>query len=49
MVAGEGSQPGSDKLAVGSVIGVASLSLGMPIELEVIFEVTDSCGGNEGI
>ena len=29
---------GSDKLAVRSVIGVASLTLGMPIELEVIFE-----------
>src|SRR5580692_11203541 len=32
---------GSDKLAVRLVIGVASLPLGMPIELEVIFEVTD--------
>jgi enamine deaminase RidA (YjgF/YER057c/UK114 family) len=30
---------GSDKLAVRSVIGVASLPLGMPIELEVIFEI----------
>jgi enamine deaminase RidA (YjgF/YER057c/UK114 family) len=30
---------GSDKMAVRSVIGVASLPLGMPIELEVIFEV----------
>ena len=30
---------GSDKLAVRLVIGVASLPLGMPIELEVIFEV----------
>ena len=30
---------GSDKLAVRSVIGVASLTLGMPIELEVIFEI----------
>ncbi len=30
---------GGDKLAVRSVIGVASLPLGMPIELEVIFEV----------
>lgn len=32
---------GNDKMAVRSVIGVASLPLGMPIELEVIFEVTD--------
>ena len=32
---------GSDKLAVRLVIGVASLPLGMPIELEVIFEVAD--------
>ena len=31
---------GSDKLAVRLVIGVASLPLGMPIELEVIFEVS---------
>ncbi len=31
---------GSDKLAVRLVIGVASLPLGMPIELEVIFEIT---------
>ncbi len=30
---------GSEKLAVRSVIGVASLPLGMPIEVEVIFEV----------
>ena len=30
---------GSDKLAVRLVIGVASLPLGMPIELELIFEV----------
>ena len=30
---------GSDKTAVRMVIGVASLPLGMPIELEVIFEV----------
>jgi enamine deaminase RidA (YjgF/YER057c/UK114 family) len=30
---------GSGKLAVRSVIGVASLALGMPIELEVIFEI----------
>jgi enamine deaminase RidA (YjgF/YER057c/UK114 family) len=30
---------GSDKLSVRSVIGVASLPLGMPIELDVIFEV----------
>jgi enamine deaminase RidA (YjgF/YER057c/UK114 family) len=30
---------GGDKLAVRSVMGVASLPLGMPIELEVIFEV----------
>ncbi|SPE28728.1 Endoribonuclease L-PSP [Candidatus Sulfotelmatomonas gaucii] len=30
---------GGDKLAVRSVIGVASLPLGMPIELELIFEV----------
>jgi enamine deaminase RidA (YjgF/YER057c/UK114 family) len=32
---------GADKLAVRLVIGVASLPLGMPIELEVIFEVAD--------
>ena len=32
---------GNDKLAVRVVIGVASLPLGMPIELEVIFEVSD--------
>ena len=31
---------GSDKMAVRLVIGVASLPLGMPIELEVIAEVT---------
>jgi enamine deaminase RidA (YjgF/YER057c/UK114 family) len=31
---------GSDKMAVRLVIGVASLPLGVPIELEVIFEVT---------
>lgn len=30
---------GADKLAVRLVIGVASLPLGMPVELEVIFEV----------
>jgi len=30
---------GSDKLPVRLVIGVASLPLGMPVELEVIFEV----------
>ncbi len=30
---------GSDKLAVRSVIGVASLRLGMPIEIEIIFEI----------
>jgi len=30
---------GSEKMAVRLVIGVASLPLGMPIELEVIFEV----------
>src|SRR6266446_5127535 len=30
---------GNDKLPVRLVIGVASLPLGMPIELEVIFEV----------
>jgi enamine deaminase RidA (YjgF/YER057c/UK114 family) len=32
---------GSEKTGVRSVIGVASLPLGMPIELEVIFEVVD--------
>jgi enamine deaminase RidA (YjgF/YER057c/UK114 family) len=32
---------GSDKLPVRMVIGVASLPLGMPIELEVIFEVAE--------
>jgi len=30
---------GSEKTAVRLVIGVASLPLGMPVELEVIFEV----------
>jgi enamine deaminase RidA (YjgF/YER057c/UK114 family) len=33
---------GSEKSAVRLVIGVASLPLGMPIELEVIFEVAES-------
>ena len=33
---------GSEKLGVRLVIGVASLPLGMPIELEVIFEVENS-------
>ena len=32
---------GADKMAVRLVIGVASLPLGMPVELEVIFEVAD--------
>jgi enamine deaminase RidA (YjgF/YER057c/UK114 family) len=32
---------GADKTSVRLVIGVASLPLGMPIELEVIFEVAD--------
>ena len=32
---------GADKMAVRLVIGVASLPLGMPIELEVIFEVAE--------
>ena len=32
---------GADKMAVRSVMGVASLPLGMPIELEVTFEVAD--------
>jgi hypothetical protein len=32
---------GSEKIPVRLVIGVASLPLGMPIELEVIFEVKD--------
>ena len=32
---------GADKLPVRLVIGVASLPLGMPIELEVIFEVAE--------
>jgi enamine deaminase RidA (YjgF/YER057c/UK114 family) len=31
---------GAEKIAVRLVIGVASLPLGMPIELEVIFEIT---------
>jgi enamine deaminase RidA (YjgF/YER057c/UK114 family) len=35
---------GADKMAVRLVIGVASLPLGMPIELEVIFEVADQVG-----
>jgi enamine deaminase RidA (YjgF/YER057c/UK114 family) len=32
---------GSEKMAVRLVIGVASLPLGMPIELEVIFEIAE--------
>jgi enamine deaminase RidA (YjgF/YER057c/UK114 family) len=32
---------GAEKTSVRQVIGVASLPLGMPIELEVIFEVAD--------
>ncbi len=32
---------GEDKMAVRLVIGVASLPLGMPIELDVIFEVSE--------
>jgi len=32
---------GAEKLPVRIVIGVASLPLGMPVELEVIFEVTN--------
>jgi len=32
---------GADQMAVRLVIGVASLPLGMPVELEVIFEVAD--------
>jgi enamine deaminase RidA (YjgF/YER057c/UK114 family) len=32
---------GNEKMAVRLVIGVASLPFGMPIELEVIFEVTE--------
>ena len=32
---------GEDKMAVRLVIGVASLPVGVPIELEVIFEVAD--------
>ena len=31
---------GADKMAVRLVIGVASLPLGMPVELEVIFEIS---------
>jgi enamine deaminase RidA (YjgF/YER057c/UK114 family) len=36
---------GVDKLPVRQVIGVASLPLGVPVELEVIFEVADSANG----
>ena len=32
---------GSEKMAVRTVIGVASLPLGMPVELDVIFEVAE--------
>jgi enamine deaminase RidA (YjgF/YER057c/UK114 family) len=32
---------GAEKTRVRQVIGVASLPLGMPIELEVIFEVAE--------
>jgi enamine deaminase RidA (YjgF/YER057c/UK114 family) len=32
---------GADRMAVRSVIGVASLPLGMPVELEVTFEVAE--------
>jgi len=32
---------GSDKMAVRTVIGVASLPLGVPVEVEVIFEVAE--------
>ncbi len=32
---------GADKMAVRLVIGVASLPLGMPVELDVIFEVAE--------
>jgi len=32
---------GSDKTGVRMVIGVASLPLGMPVELEVILEIAD--------
>jgi enamine deaminase RidA (YjgF/YER057c/UK114 family) len=32
---------GADKMAVRSVIGVASLPLGMPVEIEAIFEVAE--------
>ena len=39
---------GSEKTAVRLVIGVASLPLGMPVELEVIFEVTDSVPAESG-
>jgi enamine deaminase RidA (YjgF/YER057c/UK114 family) len=35
---------GSEKLPVRLVIGVASLPLGLPIELDVIFEVSDPIG-----
>ena len=35
---------GSDNMPVRLVIGVASLPLGMPIELEVIFEVAEQVG-----
>ena len=34
---------GSETMAVRSVVGVASLPLGMPIELEVIFEIEECC------
>ena len=37
---------GSDKLPVRLVIGVAALPLGMPIELELIFEVVDWIGAH---
>ncbi|HEY4356915.1 MAG TPA: RidA family protein [Acidobacteriaceae bacterium] len=36
---------GSDKTGVRMVIGVASLPLGMPVELEVIFEVAGEVAG----
>ncbi len=36
---------GNDKLPVRLVIGVASLPLGMPVELEVIFEVAGAIEG----
>ena len=35
---------GTDKLAVRLVLGVASLPLGMPIEVELILEVADTSG-----